>query len=151
MKFLFPNACLIYHLSNYKGDTLKHAIFTALFFIFVFYVLSCVSPGIDGRYAVDLEETKKNIVDERQKSIFSMVQLNMSAVEFEIKEGRLIWYLNGAAREEPAAIEKTNHGDLIVIDKNNDKMEFKYDGGRLLLMDPVMGIYIVFTKKQSQN
>jgi hypothetical protein len=59
MKFLFPNACLIYHLSNYKGDTLKHAIFTALFFIFVFYVLSCVSPGIDGRYAVDLEETKK--------------------------------------------------------------------------------------------
>jgi len=131
---------------------LKRIIFMALFLIPTFYFFSCVSTGIDGRYAVDLEETKKNIVDDRQRSIFSMVKSGMSVLEFEIQGSQVIWYVNDVVQPDVSTIETMNGDVLIIADKNsNDKLELKHKGGKLLIMDPVMGIYIVFTKKQVQR
>jgi hypothetical protein len=128
---------------------LKKNITMVLLLILLFSLASCVSSGIDSRYAVNIEETKKNIVDNRQKSIFNMIKSNISMLEFEIKGDQIIWYVDGVAMEDVSTIKNISDGVLIIVDKNNDQqMELKYDGDKIFMFDPVMGIYIVFTKNR---
>ena len=114
--------------------------------LFAVMVFSC-SGSLDGRYAVNIDETKKNIVDNRQAQIMGMVQVLMTAYEFEIKGDTFIWYVNGEDTKDDIQISEITESSLIIEDNNGGDMEFKISGSNLLMLDPVLGIDIVWSKK----
>jgi len=107
---------------------------------------SCADVKLDGHYVFNFVETRKNLVDERQQAIFSMMALSMGMVRIEIDGDRMIWTAVGQEEKLVYCIKKYEGGTLTAVDGQGQELKLQYQSGRILLPDPVLGIDIVFSR-----